>query len=179
MTDNQLYALFIELLDAGLALQGLTATTQQAFQPTTQGTPTPAAVFISKVSDNRYGFPSRKYAFNEQTQQMIATETEKYETTFKLTALAPQDPTNTSLPTPADVLKAASWTLQNDATVIALQAAGVGIYRIQALDTSYIMDEKGQFEAAPFVKFTVTHSDTQTSVIPSTGTVTGIVDVIQ
>lgn len=168
MTDNELMALLISTLAAGMTAQGVTVGIKQNYQPSNQGTPAQDTLFIFKLHDNRYGFPGRKDVFDTNAQVMNHTENEYIEATYQLNALSIQNPANTTQLTPNDLLRLAGRVLQSQSVIASFKSQGIGIYRIQAITTVFFIDDKGREEANPFLTFTTCRTDAFTVVIPST-----------
>lgn len=173
MLDNQLYILLIALLKDAAPGVGLPANLQvmQAYQTLQQGAATAPAIYIHKIGDKRYGYPQRKEVWNPAHGTFDHREIQQYETTFQLAALAIQDPTSVTALTAPDMLNLAAHIMQSDATIATLEAAGVGIYRVQLIPNSFFMDDRERFEAAPSLEFTVTHKQdilSQTPVVTAT-----------
>lgn len=166
MLDNQLIQLFVPIIQQGLIAAGYTnITTKAAYQPTQQGINTNATVYFFKLYDHRYGFLKRQDVWNANTNQMIHTETQNYETTFQISALVIQDPKNISY-TASDLVNTVAQIMQSDATRQTLLNGGVGIYRITEVRNPYFVDDKGRFEASPSFDFTLTHQQISTTIDP-------------
>lgn len=165
MRDNQLIAVIVSVLRAGLADSAILvvasdagdAVVQQDFQPTTQGTPSGPAVFLHKIGDVPMGWPARTDALNEAQTSFDHTEMQWMQTSFQVTAMAQQDPSDINAMTASDLCNAARAILQSDATRETFLAQGIGIYRPGDPRNPYFLDEKGQYEAAPSFDFTLTH----------------------
>lgn len=179
MRDNQLIAAIVGILRTGLADSAIqvvapdadNAVVQQDFQPTTQGTPSGPAVFLHKIGDVPMGWPARTDALNEAQTSFDHTEMQWMQTSFQITAMAQQDPSDVNAMTASDLCNAARAIMQSDATRATLLDAGIGIYRPGELRNPYFLDEKGQYEAAPSFDFTLTH---QQVIITSTPVVASI-----
>jgi hypothetical protein len=164
MLDNLLIQNIFAVLQTGLTAQGYTALQlAQSFQPTNQGVNTAPTLFLFKLSDHRYGFLERTDVWNPDTETMVHTETQLYETMFQISTLATQDPTNTSLPTASDYANIAAGIMNSDAARLALNAQGINIYRITDVRNPYFMDDRDRFEASPSFDFTVQHQQVITS----------------
>ncbi len=168
MNDNDLIRNIIAVAKAGLALQNVVVGIKQGFQPTQQGAPSAPYILLRKLGDKRYGHTYRANLYDTAADVMNHTESAWFETTFQADAICTIDPGDTTALTANDYLKALTRTLQSDDTIATLNAAGIGIYRIQAFTTTYWTDDKGQHEQNPMFTFTVTHYDTVAGVVPST-----------
>jgi hypothetical protein len=96
----------------------------------------------------------------------IYTETEQYATTFQISALATQDPSNPNQLTASDIVNLAVYVMQSAATITALEAQGVGVLNIQQVRNPYFSDDRQRYEASPSADFTLTHKQIVTTVIP-------------
>lgn len=165
--DNQLFSALIAIINAGLPAWSITATVKQSMQPTTQGVPPGPTVFIFKIGDRRYGSKKVVDAWNEDLQQQEQTETQQYETTFQISALAIQDPSNVDSLTASDIVNSVAAIMNSDSTIQTLEADGMGIYRITDVRNPYFQDDKGNNEASPSFDFTITHKQVSVTVIPT------------
>lgn len=167
MNDNQLFAAIIPIIAAGLTACGLSGIAiKQAFQPTQQGANTVPTCYLQKLPDRRYGSPQRRDTFDPLEQEFAHTETQFYETTFQVNALATQNPSNLASVTPTDILRAASYALQCDAGILALKQAGLGVLRITDIRNLQINDDRDRFESSPSFDFTLTHQQVIVSTVP-------------
>jgi len=171
MLDNQLIQLFRPLIQNGLISNGYpNVTVKQNYQPTQQGVNTGPTVYFNKISDRRYGFLKREDVYNTNTNQMVHTESQWYETTFQISALVIQDPKNISY-TASDLVNIVAMIMQSDATRIALLNGGAGIYRITDVRNPYFLDDQDRWEASPSFDFTLTHEQVSSIIDPSTNSV--------
>jgi hypothetical protein len=168
MRDNELIiavrAAVLARLSAtsyGLGFLGL----KQNYQPTQQGVPSAACLFMHKLFDKRIGSPQRKEQWNEELEQFDYIESEQLETTFQFTARAPQDPANDTELTPADYLKAAARALQSDPVLISLRSSGVGVLRIGDIRGGFAINDQGNFQEEPSFDVTFTHRNTTTDTL--------------
>ena len=150
MLDNTLIAAIISALNAGLAAIGQSSIlVQQAYQPTQQGVNTNPTIYLYKIGDERMGSVYRDNVWNANTSTMVYTETQQYLTTFQFSALAIQDPSNTTSLTAADIVNYAAAVMQSLATITTLQAAGIGILKIGQVRNPPFVDDRGRYEYAP------------------------------
>jgi hypothetical protein len=164
----------------------------QAYQPTMQGVNTAPALYIHKIGDRRVGSPRRNSkwvttysqlatesdqgiatesgigiaADGTQQSSMVHTETQRYETTFQLSALATQDPSTPMQLTASDLVNFAAAVVQSDAFIEAIEAQGVGVLKIFDIRNPYFTDDRGQFEASPSFDFVLCHNQTLISQVP-------------
>jgi len=170
MLDNALIALVISVLNAGFIAMGYTGATAievvQNFQPTAQGVNTQNTVYLNKLGDHRYGYLERTNVWDQDTETMVHTETQFYETMFQVNGLAIQDPANVNSLTASDIVNMAAAVLQSDVSRGTLIAAGVNILRITDVRNPYFMDDKDRFEADPSFDFTLEHEQVIVSTAP-------------
>jgi hypothetical protein len=88
---------------------------------------------------------------------MVHTEITQFETTFQFSALATQNPANTSQLTAADILNYARYVLQSQPSIATLEAQGVGVYNINQVRNPAFMDDRDNFEYSPSFDVTFTH----------------------
>lgn len=179
MLDNHLIALVIQVVLAGEQAAGIPGTPlKQAFQPTLQGVNTRPTAYLYKVGDRRVGFVSRDDRWDADAGQMVHTESQVYETTFQVSALATQDPKTPTQFTASDVLNLVASILQSSAAIEAFEAQGVGVEHISAVRNPYFVDDRQQNEACPSLDVTFTHAQVITTTSPViTGTVFNILTV--
>ena len=166
MTDNELLALVIGIIRAGLTAQSITAVVRQANQPRQQGTPTEPTILINKVSNKRYGYMQRSDTWIPEESIMRHTEKQWFETTFQIGALSIQNPTDLEQLTASDLVNTVAQIMQTDATLLTLRAENVGIYRVTNVRNPYFLDDKDRFEASPSFDFTLTHEQVYISEVP-------------
>lgn len=158
MNDNALNVIIRAELIAGLARLGVTADVIAAYQPTSQGRESDATVYFFQVGDNRYGWQYRTQVYDQEAGEIVRTEKQIIETTYQLMALAPQDPSNLSLPTPKDIVRACAMICNSQAFIVALRAHDIGMQRVTQIRNPYFVNDREQFEASPSFDFTVTHN---------------------
>lgn len=167
MQDNALITLIINTLIAGEATAGIPGTpVAQAFQPTNQGVNTKPTAFIYKIGDHRYGFTGRRDYWDKDADREVHVETQQYETTFQLSALATQNPATPDQYTASDILNLCAYILQSSAAIQAFRAQDVGIERVTDVRNPYFMDDSNRYEASPSFDFTCTHKQIIRSTSP-------------
>lgn len=156
MLENQLFTVVKAALDAGFAVvAGFTdVEVQQVYQPSTFGVPSDPTVFMQTViAGRRVGWVKR-----EEIQPVAPAtdfthrETQWWETTLQIGALArhnPTDPDYLTLPTAGDIAKRASDILQSDNGMAVLKAGGVSPLRITNVRNVQIVNDSDQYEANP------------------------------
>lgn len=166
-TDNSLIQLFLPVLQQNLILDGfINAVVIQSNQPTQQGIPTVPTVYFYKLFNRRYGFLGREDTWNETLQEFVHVESQYYETSFRVSALVLQNPSDITAPTASDLVNDAASIMQSDSTRDILNKSGVGILRITDVLNPYFVDDRDNFEAAPSFDFTLTYLNTRESVSP-------------
>lgn len=169
MKDNELMALLVSTLSAGLTARGLAAPVLQSYQPEQQGRePSGPAVYLHRIGSKAYGFLGRRtVAGAAPAGQVNHRENQYWERSFQVNALAPLPPEDTTSPTAFDYIVATKAVLTSDAGRRALKAGGVGILRVTDVREQYIKDDRDQYELAPSFDFTVTYQDVDDSVEPA------------
>lgn len=99
---------------------------------------------------------------------MTHTESQKYETTFQLSALGTQNPSTPDQYTASDICNLCASILQSQSTITTFQNAGVGIEKISEIRNPYFMDDREQPEASPSFDFVVTHNQIIVTTTPIT-----------
>lgn len=167
MLDNAIFTLIISILTAGEATAGISGTPiAQSFQPQQQGVNSEPTAYLHKLFDRRYGTVFREDVWDSDTSTMIHTETQQYETTFQISALATQNPATPSQYTASDICNLCASILQSSAALTTLQANQIGIERITDVRNPYFQDDRGQNEASPSFDFVITHKQIITSSVP-------------
>ena len=167
MLDNTIIALIISTLVAGETIAGIPGLPiAAAFQPTQQGVNTNPTIFIYKISDHRYGSMLREDIWDQVHSVMDHIESQQYETTFQISALATQNPKTPTQYTASDICNLCAAILQSDVAIQTMQAAGVGVMRVTEVRNPYFQDDRARFEASPSFDIVVTHKQTISSTIP-------------
>lgn len=160
MSENQIWAALLAVINAGLTARGLTATVQQGYQPTQQGVPTGATVYLYPVTGKRYGSP------NNKTINGVQVQTQVMERTIQVNALSIPDPRGASRPTAYDYVVSVSDILQSESGMTALKNAGIGIIRIQDIRNPFFLDDRDRHEAGPSFDFTINYVNTRSESVP-------------
>lgn len=170
MLDNQLIIEIISLLNNGFAALSSQVPTApivvQSYQPEQQGANSPPALYLYKIGDNRLGSVGRNAVWNSNTSTEVLTELQQYETQFQISCWVTQNPVNTTALTASDYANFAAAIMQSSGTVTALEAMGVGIYRVGQVRNASVMDDRERFEFVPSFDFTLTHKQIITSTVP-------------
>lgn len=155
MIDNQLIAAMIVVLDAQLATWARTVGCEpvevlQKEQPTKQGTPTAPTLFIEKLFDHRYGFTAVSYEDVVVVPDlMVENESQKYLTSFQISARALQDPRNLASITASDLANVACSMLQSRYALNAFGVNEIEVLRVSEVRNGYITDDQDRQEASP------------------------------
>ena len=173
MQDNQLIELFLPIINAALLADGYQGVnTKQSYQPTIQGVNTGPTVYFYKISDRRYGFLRRTDVWDIDALEMVHSEVQQYTTTFQVSALVRQNPSNVNTYTASDLVNEVAAIMQSDSTRQQLRAKGVYILRVEDIANPYFSDDRDQFEASPSFDFTLTHDMIRVSTIQAVDSVT-------
>ncbi len=161
MRDNELIALVVDIIRVRLVAAGSpfsSVEVAQSYQPTQEGVPSGAAVFLYKVGDHKHGSVGRKDMYDEIYNEFTHLETQVYETTFQVSALYRQNPSNPFMLTASDLANRVSSIMQSDYALERLMKYGVGILRITDVRNPYFIDDKDRNEAAANFDFTLTYN---------------------
>lgn len=139
----------------------------QNYQPNQQGVPTGPTVWFEKIIDHAYGWPSVKKIYNEERDVFEEREDQGYTTVFQISALVPQEPGNTNIPTASDLLKYLQRYLTSNASRQIYRAQGAAIFRVTDIRNPKFEDDQSQFEARPSFDITFTHNDVLVTDIPA------------
>ena len=169
MNEKALYAaLFAIITPAVVATSGMsTVVGKQSYQPRLQGVAVGPCYFLTAISDHRYGFPQRTDVWDELAEAMVHTERQFVETTFQVDALWPQNPSDTTGPTATDLVQRVADIMQSDATVAALKALDLAVYRIETVNRPQFQDDRDQFESSPSLTFVIFHKRETVTVSPT------------
>ena len=88
-----------------------------------------------------------------ESQQQL----QQYESTFQISGLSTQDPTNPNQLTASDICNYAASIMQSRTTVATLEAQDVGVLKITNIRNPYFSDDRQRYEANPSFDFTLTH----------------------
>jgi hypothetical protein len=128
-------------------------------QPRQQGVPSLATIFFLHIFTKNVGWVARKDVWNATNQAMDHVETQRRESRFQIGALAPQTPSDPTLPTAADFAWMAATTMQSSATLAMFLSNNCGVQHITDLSVTYFEDDKGQNEANPSFDVVISHQD--------------------
>ena len=162
-TDNTLIAKMISELNLAFSTYPFPTgfgkvTVQQKQQPSQQGVPNGPCVFIEKLFDNRYGFMMVDIKYDPITDSVIENQTQVYQTTFQLSALSIQKPSDTTLPTASDLVSTVCQIFQGRAIIRRLSAAEIGVLRVSEIKNTYFTDDRDRQEAHPTFDLVLTYN---------------------
>jgi hypothetical protein len=178
MNDNPLIELFIAQLTAAMAGAGWAYPIVQKNQPTQEGIPTQNAVFFEKLFDNEYGWPGMSGEYVAPTPPVAQgsynkAEKQWVETTFQVSALAIQDPSNLNVPTASDIVNFVKRYINSRPVIYALKSSGVSILRIGQIRNPYFADDRDLYEANPNFDVILQHNGSLNWSVPATNIVQG------
>lgn len=172
MNDKPLFTLIRSVLAPALAAIPEYATVQvvRRNQPRQQGRTDGPTVYLSKVSDRRFGSPKRRDRYNTLTQNFDHAEEQVYETRIQFSVWAKEAPQNVTGVTASDILSAVAAIMQSDKSLDAFRAQGVGVQRIIEMPNPYFLDDQDQFMADPSLDVILTHTRSLVATIPAVDT---------
>jgi len=160
MTENEQYKILLPLIRGGLALRGVqNATVFQGYQPTQQGAPSGAFVYLFKLPEVPRGQVYRDTVYEQASGTMVDKEIQKYEVSYQVNTQFIQDPKNTSTLTAGDLLKKVHQVMQSSATISTLLASGIGILRVNELRNTPFVNDKNRHEFNGSFDFTITYDE--------------------
>jgi hypothetical protein len=165
-TEAALSILLVSVLNAGLSVRGVIATVQKDNQPRQEGIPNAATIFFHHVGTVNIGWPEKQDVWNAANGNFDHIETQRRESRYQISALAPQTPSDPTLPTPADFCNQAAAVMQSDVTIATLVSNGIGIRHITDIISIYFQDDKGQQEENPSFDIIFAHQDVFTTTTP-------------
>jgi hypothetical protein len=178
MLDNALINLVATQLEAASAAAGWNYIVLQKAPPSRQGIPSAPTIFFEKLFHRNYGWATVTKEFQPTPNYFSHTETQNIETTFQISALVPQDPTDLTIPTASDVVQYMKMFLQSAQTVSLWSNQNVNMLRVTDIRNPYFEDDKHRFEANPNFDFVVTHSQAIVLQVPVVSAINGTPSVI-
>ncbi len=167
MLDNQLIALIIQVLLAGETTANIPGLPiAAAFQPQENGVNSEPTAFLHKLFDHPYGFLQTTDVYDDISQTIIHTESQKYETHFQLGALAIQNPNTPDQYTASDICNLCQSILRSDAARQTFQDQNVGIEKPGDVRNPAFLDDFQQYEYNPSFDFILTHDRVLVSTTP-------------
>jgi hypothetical protein len=167
LTDNALIQIFLPIINAALVIDGFTGVTvQQAAQPTMQGSPLAPTVYFYKVGMKRYGYLGRNDKWDNVGDLMDHTESQFYESTWRIQVMVLQNPATPNQYTASDLADEVASIMQSSNTLDILNANGIGILRITDIVNPYFLDDRDNYEAIPSFDFTLVYENQRLSLDP-------------
>ena len=170
MTDNEIIAAFISTLLPPIQSKfGTQYQILQKNQPTQQGAPSGPTVYLENLFDKRYGFTGAfldLQADKTQFPDIPERYTQVMLSTYQISALVIQDPTNIALPTAKDVANYVAMLLSVDAILMSLRAQGIKVLRITDVTNPYWVDDRERFEANPSFNVVLQHQQDLDLTVP-------------
>lgn len=168
MTDNQLLSLLRAQMIQALATKSWSfMEVLNKDQPTQQGLEWGPGVYLEKLFDNKYGWPSSSLQFNATDLTYDDDSNQVMETTYQVSSLAIQDPTRIDLPTAADIVNHLSGWLSHPSIIQAFKQRDVGLLRVSKVQNVPFEDDRGRFEYHPSFDVVLRHNQSLTIVVPS------------
>jgi len=163
------------VLDAGLLANSITATVQQANQPTQQGAPFAPIVLFTNLFSKRFGYQSKKLV--HASPDFTKTEAWYLEATYQFNALMNQNPNSPVSLSAFDVIDICAAILQTDETRDTFLATdtGIGIQRITDIRVTPIQDDSDRWVKDPSFDVVLSYRNTLTNTVPE-ATVSGIIE---
>jgi hypothetical protein len=182
-TDNTLFALIADTLDAASALAGWNYVTVQRDQPSPQGAVTVGTVYLERQFDDRYGWPAVSSQYNPPNPNAppnpqgtyTKTELQWIEARFQVSAMVIQNPANLTIPTALDVVRQAAQYINARSIV----KNGVSILKVGQVRNPWDKDDRDIYEATPSFDLVVQYQAELDFTVPATNIVkeTGIYPV--
>jgi predicted TIM-barrel fold metal-dependent hydrolase len=187
-TDNTLFALIADTLDAASALAGWNYVTVQRDQPSPQGAVTVGTVYLERQFDDRYGWPAVSSQYNPPNPNAppnpqgtyTKTELQWIEARFQVSAMVIQNPANLTIPTALDVVRQAAQYINARSIVKTLKRTnGVSILKVGQVRNPWDKDDRDIYEATPSFDLVVQYQAELDFTVPATNIVkeTGIYPV--
>lgn len=183
LTDNIVLAKIMELLENGLPghdviPDGYVFEVQQKQQPTKQGVPVVATVYFEKLFDTPYGWTAVSYKDNPTAGplKLSQAESQLYATSFQISTMVLQDPSDITQPTASDLALAARAVMQSRNALDEFALMGIGILRSATpVTNTYAADDQDRQEASPSFDIVLTYARELTTTIDAIARIEGIV----
>lgn len=184
-TDNTLFALIADALDAASALAGWGYLTVARDQPSPQGAVTAGTIYLERQFDDRYGWPAVKSQYNAPVSPApqgtyTKTELQWIEARFQVSAMVIQNPADLTLPTALDVVRYCAQYLNMRPIVKQLtRTNNVSVLKVGNVRNPWDKDDRDIFEATPSFDLVVQYQAPIATTVPATkivqgGTVEGV-----
>jgi len=169
ISDNDIFSLLKIILNEGLSLMGYSNfQTWQSYQPTRQGLPDDPStiIFVQKIpGDHPYGMPEKSDKWDPDQQKMFHSEKQKYQSTFQISGLQIQDPSEI-LFTASDLVNSAKMLMYSDRTIYKLYDNGISILKPGDVQNIPFLDDKDRNEFNALFTFDLTYNRTLKYEIP-------------
>lgn len=172
-TDNELFIILVNRIEFYMAAKSLDVDVVKAQQQQLQdinpdnGTSDLPQVFIYKLRDKRYGWKKNDNVYNEDNGEFDTSYIQQMETVFQLWTMRRSPAGSSTYLTASDYLNEVVEVLQSPEFIDDLWRDNeVGIQRVIDLPSSYIIDDKDQYEDTPRIEFTLTHKRITTRQVP-------------
>jgi hypothetical protein len=129
-------------------------------------------ILFHHVGTVNVGWPFRGDVWNAVSGKFDHTETQNRESRYQIGALAPQSPSDPTLPTPADFCLAMAAVMQSEVTLALFLAANVGVQHVTDIRSTYFVDDKGQNEESPAFDVVLSHQDIFVTATPRINVIT-------
>lgn len=178
MNFTDLCILLKSVLDTGLTEQSITATVRQNRQPRHQGRDEDANIMFFHVGTVNVGWPGKTEVWDADNEVFVQTQTQRKESRFQISALAPVSPATPTGLTPEDYLNVSEAILQSDTAITTFAASGVGVQHVTGNPSGWFENDQGQNENNPTFDIILSWQKTMTANIPkideTTYTVEGV-----
>ena len=162
MIESLLGQLIISTLQAGLSARSISATIKRGQQPTQQGAVSGAAYYLWHIDTVPVGWPEVQDVWNASTSIIDHTESQRQESRYQFSILAPVDLTNANAMLAIDYARIAATIFQSRATIDVLSSQGVGVQFITQIRQSYFSDDFNRYEGNPTFDVKFSHADSIT-----------------
>lgn len=160
MRDNELKILLGQQLDLAVANAGWDFLVVQKDQPHQEGAPDKGTVYFEKLFDTPYGFAKTVLNYDPLVQKFIETEQQWTRSTFQISALKQEDPSNVAAPTASDITHVMRMHMNSRFVARELIKKNIGLERATEVRNPYFEDDKVRFEAHPSFDVVLIHIKT-------------------
>lgn len=179
-TDNTLFALIADTLDAASSLAGWNYVTVQRDQPSPQGAVTAGTIYLERQFDERYGWPATGNTYNPPNPNTppnpqgtyTKTELQWIEARFQVSAMVIQNPSDLTLPTALDVVRYVAQYMNSRTIVKKLKRTNsVSILKVSNVRNPWDKDDRDIYEATPSFDMVVQYQAQLAFTVPATNIV--------
>lgn len=163
MKDVELIDTLATRIEQALAAMGYPGVPViQKHQPTQQGAPTGNQVYFDLLYSQVYGWSmkSSKYV-NDESEFIngifIDKEDQIYNTTIQISAMFPQIPGNTTIPTSHDALQYIQRYIASRPTIREWKKKELSLFRVTEIRIPKFFDDQSQFEFNPNFDIILSH----------------------